>query len=239
MSIFNNDLVMWLAQNRHWMFSGIGVLGLLVLWWSFRRLFSISSGSPAFHSSRAEIPPENLSAAPIIEQPEKPKIYSLDPRICFVRESENGGLTEGGDSVKAALATFRMTDSSAKRGTYITAGLSFYTTDTTGAAGSEETATEIGRVRRGLWIDENLNSARFDAGGTKELMLVMGERGRFVAVQNNRDMINRFDAPSYWELEPETFFVDVTLAGEIHGELATYTYKVATNPLKVTRIIRV
>ena len=226
---------MWLTQNRHWMFPGIGVLGLVVLWWSFRRLSGISSGSSEFRSSQSETS-ANPAGMPVIAKVEKPKTYSLDPRICYVREGESGGLTEGGDSVKAALAAFRMTNSSAERDTRITAHLLFYSTATTG---DEEISTEIGRVNYGLWIDENLNSARFDTGDTKELMLVMGEGGQFVAVQDNRHESNNLGAPSYWELEPDTFFIDVTLADEVYGALATYTYKVIKEPLKITRIIRV
>ncbi len=247
----------WIAQNKEWVFSGAGIAVFAGLWWLFKKLFSsppaattvtqapIVTVSPTFNLSQTSLAPENtktefVTAAPMRSAEEaeaaRPTLYSLPPRIWFVRECEAYGFTQGGDASRAAVATFRMAKPGAdRRGTHITARLSYRTKSDADLGGISK---EIGRVNYGAWIDQDFNSATFTLTDTHELILVWKENGNFVAVQDNRHSISKFKEPSYYELAEHEFFVNVTLVDEIYGSLITYTYKVETNPFKVSEIIR-
>jgi hypothetical protein len=251
-------MLTWLAQNKEWVFSGAGIAAFGVLWWLLKKLSATSpvasavtqapqvTISPTFNLSQSAATPETSqkqspAVAPlrsVVEAEEgRPKLYTLPPRICFVHDEDSYLFTEGGNLARAVVATFRMAKPSAdRRGTHITARLSFRTTS---VVGLREKSNEIARVNYGTWIGEEFNSVTFALTDTKELILVMGANGKFVAIQDNRHGVSKFNEPSYYELEPDTFFVDVTLVDEIYGSLITYTYEVETNPLKVSEIIRI
>jgi hypothetical protein len=169
-----------------------------------------------------------------------PVLRSLPPRTCFVSESEDGyGFTEGGDSLIAVVATFRMYEPSADpRGTQVTARLSYRTKSDFGI---RETLEEVHRVNHGMWIDEGFNSIEFTLTDTKELILALEGGGKCIAIQDNRHSVNRFKQPSVYEFgkDVDAFFVDVTLVDEFYGAIITYTYKIEVKPLKVFEIIRV
>jgi len=144
---------------------------------------------------------------------------------------------EGGQSDRAVVATFRMSKPSADpRGTNITARLSFQIRSDIGL---REEFQEIGRVNYAVWLGEESNSAHFLLSDTKEVILAIATNGKVAAVQDNRHSISRLNEPSYFEIEPATFFVVVTLVDEIYGPLITYCYKIETDPLKISEIIQV
>lgn len=201
--------------------------------------------SPTFNLSQAIVAPE----APKKESPTtavsrsadrvedgKPELHSLVPRICFVTD-ENDGFTEGGNAARAVLATFRMRKpSSDRRGTNITARLSYQTKS---EMGTREIWKEFGRVNHGNWLDEDFNSVTFTLTNTKELILALELEQTLVAIQDNRHSVSKRKEPSYFALETDRFFVLATLVDEIYGPLITYTYEIRTKPLKVFEIIRV
>ncbi|MGA8220560.1 MAG: hypothetical protein WB780_02825 [Candidatus Acidiferrales bacterium] len=201
--------------------------------------------SPTFNLPQLVIAPENpQKKSPATAVPRsadrvetnRPELYSLKPRICFVTD-EDDGFTEGGNVVRAVLATFRMRKpSSDRRGTNIAARLSYQTTSN---IGTRQSWTEFGRVNHGNWLDEDFNSVGFTLTNTKELILAMELEQTLVAVQDNRHSVSKRKEPSYFALEATKFFVLVTLVDEISGPLITYTYEIRTNPLTVAEIIRV
>jgi hypothetical protein len=102
----------WIAQNKEWVFSGIGVAFLSVLWLLLRRIFS---GPPTTNNTVTQSP--SIVVSPTINVPgnfpnhssyvaplrsaeqieaERPTLYTLPPRICFIRENEGREFTEGG-----------------------------------------------------------------------------------------------------------------------------------------------
>ena len=247
----------WLSQNKEWVFSGAGIAALGVLWWFWKRLSANSTGnnvtqapqvtiSPTFTLSQTTVAPDtSQKVSPLFAPPRtaaeaeegRPTLYSLPPRICFVDDHDAYVFREGGTTARAVVATFRMAKPSVdRRGTNITARLSFRTAS---VVGFREVPKEIGRVNYGIWIGEEFNSVAFTLTDTKELILAMGVEGHFVAVQDNRHGVGKFHEPSYFDIEPKTFFVDVILVDEIYGSLITYTYEIDTDPLKVSEIIRV
>lgn len=184
-------------------------------------------------------PPAVLVARPAEEsQDGRPVLRSLPPRICFVTESDDGhGFTEGGDSLRAVVVTFRMYKPSADpRGTQVIARLSYRTKSDYGIRESFE---EVHRVNQGMWVDEGFNSVEFTLTDTKELILVVEGEGKTIALQDNRHSVNKFKQPSVYEFKKAVneFFVDVTLVDEFYGAIITYTYKIELKPLKVSEII--
>jgi len=169
-----------------------------------------------------------------------PRLYSLPPRICFVGESDAGrgtGLTEGGDSSRAVIATFRMQRAAAEgQDTYITARLSYRTT---GEIGGREISKEFLRVDYGTWLDEDFNFVEMTLTDTKELVIVLAGNGKYLAVQDNRHSVMKDNGllPRVVQPYADAFFVDVTLVDSKYGVLIIYTYKVETNPLAVHEII--
>lgn len=139
----------WLAHNKEWVFSGVGLTVLAVGSWLVKRIFTrtpaaspinsvtqapLINVAPVFNLPHAASDkPENESSAASTARPDvegqdgRPDLRSLPPRICFVTESEDGyGFTEGGDSLRAVVATFRMYKPSADpRGTQVIARLSY------------------------------------------------------------------------------------------------------------------
>jgi hypothetical protein len=183
-----------------------------------------------------------LAAHPTEEaQDRRPKLYTLHPRICSLTDKDGGGLTEGGDSFKtrAVLATFRMAKPSADgHDTHLTARLSYRTvTD----IGFRAIAKEIHRVNYGAWIDEDFNSVEMTLTDTKELILLLQENGRCVAVQDNRRSVSQCNPPSFYEFVAgmDAFYVDVILVDDSYGAIISFTYAIETSPLTVHEIIRV
>ena len=252
----------WLAHNKEWVFSGVGLTVLAVGSWLVKRIFTrtpaaspinsvtqapLINVAPVFnlpHSASEK--PENESSAASTARPDvegqdgRPDLRSLPPRICFVTESEDGyGFTEGGDSLRAVVATFRMYKPSADpRGTQVIARLSYRTKFDFGV---RETFEEVHRVNQGMWVDEDFNSIEFTLTDTKELILAVEGEGKCIAIQDNRHSVSKFKQPSVYEFGKgvDAFFVDVTLVDEFYGAIITYTYKIEINPLKVHEIIRV
>jgi hypothetical protein len=171
-----------------------------------------------------------------------PKLYSLPPRICFVSENHTGrgtGLTEGGDYSKAVVAAFRMQQpASDGQDTYITARLSFITTD---EIAGREISKEFLRINHGTWLDEDFNFVEMTLTDTKELVIVLEANGKYLAVQDNRHSVMKENGllPRLVEPHTDSFFVDVTLVDSKHGVLIVYTYKIEPNPLAVHEVIRV
>ena len=199
--------------------------------------------SPASSAPKPMRPPD---PEPEEEPDLRPQIYSLPPRITHVSENNdpengNGGIVEGGDSLRAVVATFRMKrPSSDGNDTYLTARLSFRTRENIIIRDIEK---EIHRVNHGTWLDEEYNLVKMRITDTKELVLVMQAEGDVtcLAVQDNRHSASRYNGLAYHRLEPHdgSFFVDVTLVDGNHGPVVTYSYKVDVDPLKVHEIIRV
>ncbi len=206
---------------------------------------NVSQGSLLLEETKKESPlippaPATFHRAPTKKEEDgSPILYSLPPRIGFVSEKESSGLIDGGDFLKAVIATFRMKKPSASgQGTYITARLSYRTTTDIGLRNIEK---EIHRVNYGTWIDEEFNFVEMTLADTKELILILHANEKCVAVQDNRHSVNKYNGLSYDELMPDddAFFVDVTLVDSSHGALITYSYKIETDPLKVHEIILV
>jgi hypothetical protein len=107
--------------------------------------------------------------------------------------------------------------------------------------GLREIQKEIHRVNYGTWLDEDFNSAEMALTDTKELILLVKEDERCVAVQDNRHSVSKRDPPSFYEFIAtlNAFYVDVTLVHDRYGALISYTYEIETNPLVVREIIRV
>jgi hypothetical protein len=187
-----------------------------------------------------EPPPVPVARPAEESQDGRPVLRSLRPRICFVTESEDGyGFIEGGDSLRAVIATFRMYKPSADpRGTQVIARLSYQTKSDYGI---RESLEEVHRINHGMWIDEGFNSTEFTLTDTKELILAVAGEGKCIAIQDNRHSVSKFKEPSVYEFGKgvEEFFVDVTLVDEFYGAIITYTYKIEIKPLKVSEIIRV
>jgi hypothetical protein len=210
---------------------------------------NVPQSSPTPQST---LPPEPKSEFPRVEaKPEeepdhRPQIRSLPPRITSVREDDdpeegNGGIVEGGDSLKAVVATFRMKKPSPDgNGTYLTARLSYRTRENILVRDIER---EIHRVNYGTWIDEDYNFVKMRITDTKELVLTIQPKGSGVclAVQDNRHSPDKCNGVAYHKLEPHdgSFFVDVTLVDGKHGPVIGYTYQIDVDPLKVHEIIRV
>ena len=252
----------WLAQNKEWVFSGVGLTVLAVGCWLVKRIFTRkSAASPINSVTQAPVinvapvfnlphptseKPKNESSAASTARPAeealdgRPVLRSLPPRICFLTESEDGyGFIEGGDSLRAVIATFRMYKPSADpRGTQVIARLSYRTKSDFGI---RETLEEVHRVNQGMWVDEGFNSIEFTLTDTKELILAVDGGGKCIAIQDNRHSVSKFKQPSVYEFgkDVDAFFVDVTLVDELYGVIITYTYKIEINPLKVHEIIRV
>ncbi len=252
----------WLAQNKEWVFSGVGLTVIAVGCWLVKRIFTRTfTASPTNNVTQAPV----INVAPLFNLPhttsEKPKIESsaastarpdvegqdgrpvlrsLPPRISFVTESEYGyGFIEGGDSLRAVIATFRMYKPSADpRGTQVIARLSYRTKFDFGI---RETLEEVHRVNQGMWLDEGFNSIEFTLTDTKELILAVEGESKCLAIQDNRHSVSKFKQPSVYEFgkDVDAFSVDVTLVDEFYGAIITYTYEVEINPLKVHEIIRV
>jgi hypothetical protein len=195
---------------------------------------------PALPAPRALRPDPKIEEEPDL----RPKIYSLEPRIIDVSEvdpEEGTGIIEGGDLLRAVVATFRMKKPSADgHTTYLTARLSYRTVEDNGLRGGEK---EIHRVNYGTWLDEEFNFVEMTITDTKELVLAMQAKGSdvCVAVQDKRHSTSRYNGLAYHNLEPngESFFVDVTLVDGNHGPITAYSYKIDVDPLKVHEIIRV
>lgn len=176
----------------------------------------------------------------------RPRIYSLPPRIVHVSENNdpedgNGGIIEGGDSLKAVVATFRLKKPSPDgNDTYLTARLSYRTKEDIGI---REIEKEIHRVNYGTWLDEDYNFVKMRITDTKEVVLAIQAEGSdtCLAVQDNRHSTTKYNGLVYHKLEPNTdsFFVDVTLVDGNHGAVILYSYKIDVDPLKVHEIIRV
>jgi len=252
----------WLAQNKEWVFSGVGLTVLAVGCWLVKRIFTRKSAASPINSvtqapvinvapvfnlphTKSEKPKNESSAASTARPAEealdgRPVLRSLPPRICFLTESEDGyGFIEGGDSLRAVIATFRMYKPSADpRGTQVIARLSYRTKSDFGI---RETLEEVHRVNQGMWVDEGFNSIEFTLTDTKELILAVDGGGKCIAIQDNRHSVSKFKQPSVYEFgkDVDAFFVDVTLVDELYGVIITYTYKIEINPLKVHEIIRV
>jgi hypothetical protein len=251
----------WLAQNKEWVFSGAGVAVIGAVYWLVRKILTRTAAAPAASITQAPVinvapiinlsqttseKPKNESSPiatvrPAVESPQdgRPVLRSLTPRICFITEGENDdyGFAEGGDLLRAVLASFRMYKPSAdRRGTQITARLSYRTKSDFGI---RETLEEVHRVNQGMWLDEGFNSIEFTLTDTKELILAVEGEGKWAVFQDNRHSVSKFKGPSVYELAADEFFVDVTLVDEFYGAIITYTYKIEINPLKVSEIIRV
>jgi hypothetical protein len=257
----------WLALNKQWVFSGVGLTVLAVGWWIVKWIFKgrhatrhvaasptnsvtqapVITVAPIIHlSPTASEKLKNESTADLTASTAKegqegvPVLRSLPPRICFVTEREDGdGFTEGGNSLRAVVATFRMyKPSTDPRGTQVTARLSYRTKSDFGIRESWE---EVYRVNYGMWIDEGFNSIEFTLTDTKELILAVEGDGKCIAIQDNRHSLTKFKQPSVhvFRKEVDAFFVDVTLVDEFYGAVITYTYKIETSPLRVHEIIRV
>jgi hypothetical protein len=244
----------WIVENKEWVFSGIGVTVLAVLWWLLRKLFPRAAASnivtqapvvtvsPTFNLSPTLTPAKDPEKKPTTDAPARsaqeveagrPNLYSLPPRIWFASENGTFGFEEGGETTRAAIATFRMAKpGSDRRGTHITARLSYR------IAGARGISDEFCRVNYGVWIEEDFNSVTFTLTDTKELILVWEANGKLLAIQDNRHSVSKFKEPSYYELAQDEFFINVTLVDEIYGTLITYTYKVESDPFKVSEIIR-
>jgi|GEM_PF-6210127 len=173
-----------------------------------------------------------------------PKLYSLPPRIIGVSEKdveEGTGILEGGEALRAVVATFRMKKPSTDgHDTYVTARLSYRTTE---EIVGREVSREIHRVNYGTWVDEEFNFVEMTLTDTKELVLVLQVPGdaQCVAVQDNRHSTAKYNGLAYQKLEPhaDSFFIDVTLVDAKYGPVIAYTYKIEVDPLKVHEIIRV
>jgi hypothetical protein len=181
------------------------------------------------------------------EEPDlRPQIYSLTPRITYVSENDdpeegNGGIIEGGNSLRAVVATFRMKKPSPDgNDTYLTARLSYRTRENIIIRDIEK---EIHRVNYGTWLGEEYNHVKMRITDTKELVLTLQADGSDVclAVQDNRSSATKYNGLAFHKLEPnaDSFFVGVTLVDANHGPVITYTYKIDVDPLRVHEIIRV
>jgi hypothetical protein len=260
----------WIMLNKQWVFSGIGISALAAAWWLLKKVGTLGSASPASSaqtnansvvqspvitvnfppspapaSAAAPVPDAQARPLPAAQEPEiRPQIYSLTPRITHVSEvdpEEGTGIIEGGNDLKAVVATFRMRKSSSDgHATYLTARLSYRPHEDIGI---RDLAKEIHRVNYGTWLDEEFNFVEMAITDTKELVLVMQAHGGgvSVAVLDNRHSATKYNGLAYHrlELDVDSFFVDVTLVDGNHGPLVTYTYKIDTDPLAVHEIIRV
>lgn len=194
--------------------------------------------------AQTTLPATRVRPEPKEEPDLRPQIYSLEPRIIHVSEvdpEEGTGIVEGGDALRAVVATFRMKKPSPDRhATYLTARLSYRTREDNGV---REVVKEIHRVNYGTWLDEDFNFVEMTITDTKELVLALQAEGSgvCVAVQDNRHSTNKYNGLTYHNLDPntESFYVDVTLIDGNHGPVITYTYKIDVDPLKVHEIIRV
>jgi hypothetical protein len=214
-------------------------------------VINVSLAQPSL-TPQPTVSPEPKSDSPKVEaKPEeepdlRPQIYSLPPRIIPVSENNdpeegNGGIVEGGDSLKAVVATFRMKKPSPDgNDTYLTARLSYRTKENIVI---REIEREIHRANYGTWVDEDYNFVKMRITDTKELVLAIQAEGSDVclAVQDNRHSPNKYNGLAYHKLEPHdgSFFVDVTLVDGSHGPVIVYSYKIDVNPLKVHELIRV
>jgi hypothetical protein len=174
-----------------------------------------------------------------------PKLYSLPPRIVRVSERyEEGeheayGLTQGGETLQAVVATFRMQKPAEDSlDVYVTGRLSYRTVS---QVAGKDIATEIHRINYATWLEEDFNFVEMTLTDTKELVLLVVADDTYIAVQDNRRSRERYKPLSYQEVEVDGdgIFIDVTLVGDGHGNIITYTYKVRPQPLKVHEIIRV
>jgi hypothetical protein len=189
------------------------------------------------------LPQPTREPAPEEERDLRPKIYSLHPRIANVSEvdpDEGNGIVEGGNQMKAVVATFRMKKPSPDvHDTYLTARLSYRKKEDIGIRDIEK---EIHRVNYGTWLDEEFNFVEMAITDTKELVLALQvESGVCVAVQDNRHSTTKYNGLAYHKLEPngDSFFVDVTLVDGNHGPVIAYSYKIDVDHLRVSEIIRV
>jgi hypothetical protein len=173
-----------------------------------------------------------------------PELYSLEPRIVAVSErdpNEGTGIIEGGDSLNAVVATFRMKKrSSDGHDTYLTARITYRTTEDIGI---REITREIHRVNYGTWLEEEFNFVEMGITDTKELVLVLQQAGNrdCIAVQDNRHSTTRYNGLALHKLDPnaDPFLVDVTLVDGNHGPIVSFSYKIEVEPLKVHEVIRV
>jgi len=201
---------------------------------------------PKLQAQATPVPQSPPQPAPKEEPDVRPQIYSLPPRITHVSENNdpedgNGGMIEGGDSLIAVVATFRMKKPSPDgNDTYLTARLSYRTKEDIGI---REIEKEIHRVNYGTWLDEDYNFVKMRITDTKEVVLAIQAEGNdtCLAVQDNRHSTTKYNGLVYHKLEPnaDSFFVDVTLVDGNHGAVILYTYKIDVDPLKVHEIIRV
>jgi hypothetical protein len=201
---------------------------------------------PKPEPAKIEASGRTIDAKPEEEPDLRPRIYSLPPRITHVSENNdpeegNGGIIEGGDSLRAVVATFRMKKPSPDgNDTYLTARLSYLTTEDIGI---RDIVKEIHRVNYGTWLDEEYNLVKMRITDTKELVLIIQAKGddACLAVQDNRHSTGRYNGLAYHRLQPNdgSFFVDVTLVDGNHGPVIVYTYKIDVDPLTVHEIIRV
>src|SRR5258707_516929 len=118
----------WLAQNKEWVFSGVGLTVLAVGCWLVKRIFTRTSATSPINSvtqapiinvapvfnlphTKSEKPKNESSAASTARPAEealvgRPVLRSLPPRICFVTESEDGcGFAEGGEAYSRRQTT--------------------------------------------------------------------------------------------------------------------------------------
>jgi hypothetical protein len=238
----------WLARNKEWVFSGVGVAVVLAVWQIVSKVFASKSTPPLMVlpninvSQQVTLPsvPEKAPSLPSDIRPKRgPELFSLRPRICTVEEHQ-GGVREGGDSFypRAVVATFRMKalpsdDDEAN----VTARLTYRTvTD----LGFRQVSTEIHRVNYAMWLNEDFNSVNIGIADTKEVLLLASKDGTCVALQDNRRSVAQSDPASVFEFPStlESMLVDVTLVDEVRGPIITYTYELKSNPLAVAEIIR-
>lgn len=237
----------WLARNKEWVFSGVGVAIALAAWQIFSRLFRSKptpsapiTVSPNINlSQRFTLPGSEKASQSDVKPKRGPELFSLRPRICSVEEHE-GGVREGGDSFypRAVVATFRMkSPPSDDDEANITARLTYRTV---ADLGFHQVSNEIHRVNYAMWLDEDFNFANMGIADTKEVVLLVNLDGVCVALQDNRQSVARRDRASLFQFpaDLESMNVDVTLVDEVFGPIITYTYELKTNPLAVAEIIR-
>ena len=209
----------WLAQNKQWIFSGVGVTALAVIWWLGRKLLGGSKNNTSGSNSQV-----NIHFSPNISQTNTQTFVSerkstgaeSQPDIRFIRHSSefNPKIGTGKNCVLLAFRNEGNADA-----THVIANISY-----TRSPGHAMV------VDYGAWVEHEpiINLPR---GRTKRLILAVSEDGKRFAVTNDAPSTRDSDLRIQFvgEIVPADWLVIVTLNADNFRRDYTFNLNVAEN----------
>ena len=233
----------WIAENRKWLFSGVGITALGIIWrllWKAAPKATARSDSPSPHFN-VNISPSisptisttqlngsvlwpHLPTGPDAPRPPTPNVGSLRPEIAratYDGETDVWSKSNAQDAVPAALLPFSNEPQPPLKTASIEelrARLTYYNRDH---------IEEFMRVDSGCWIDEAYRSIDIHVGDIVYLIAAIQINGHAVVVVNPRYSSNRYSENHTIidHLPPGAYELKVDLFGGEHGDYTeTYWY---------------